>query len=204
MIESPSAMGYFKISVYASLATFAVIAALLLGIMFSRTPAPRVLHSLPCDAPLFGDTRDWMEIEAGDHAWLTVPASMRPVEVHTYVGRHDRSWVTPDNSLAVTVANTRRGDDRYPKARILGPVVEDDDGHERGCPFRSIDGHAASIETSHFSSDNGSGYLEVFAQVDEHADSVIRITVTANSQQGQRAGLTIVRSLRFITGPPPT
>jgi hypothetical protein len=201
MIESPSASGYVKISVYASLATFAAIGALLWWTAFPRSPAPPVLHSLACDAPSSTDTAGWVQIAAADQATLSAPATLQQATVKTYVGRHDRIWVTSDNSLFVTVAKTRRSDSHYPLARIMGPIVDDSAGLRRGCPFTSIDGHAGTIETSHFSSDAGRSYLEVFAQIDDHGDSVIRVTITANSEQMQRAGLTMVRSLRFVAPP---
>ena len=64
-----------------------------------------------------------------------------------------------------------------------------------------IDGHAATVETTYFTSETGGGYYEVFAEFDAHADSVVRVTVTAMNEPSQRVGLTIVRSLRFTNLP---
>jgi hypothetical protein len=64
------------------------------------------------------------------------------------------------------------------------------------------DGRVATVETSYFTNEGGGGYSEVFAEFDAHADSVVRVTVTANNAPAQRVGLTIVRSVRFVTAPP--
>jgi hypothetical protein len=102
----------------------------------------------------------------------------------------------------VRIEKASRGAPRWATAR--GRVRTTPDRGTAGICALPADGRTATVETSYLTSEAGGGYYEVFAEFDAQADSVIRVTVTANNAPAQRVGLTIVRSLRFATAPPPT
>jgi hypothetical protein len=204
MIENPSPATYLKISFAASIGLIVGIYLFFFVTLTARHPTSMtgIFPSLPCDAPSSGYTASWVEISAGA-VRLWVPPSLRFVPNLPPAIGTSAYWNTPSGSLAVRIEKTSRLAGRWPEVR--GRVASaGTHGAGRTCSLLQFDKHAAMVQTSYVESETGGGYYEVFAEIDANADSVIRVTVTGNSVKEQHDGLMIVRSLRFVTAPPPT
>jgi hypothetical protein len=201
VIESPSAEGYLRISVGVSLATFAALGAWLLIVIFSAGPTPSHVRMVACDAEVSVNTSGWIEIPAGGEFMLRMPPDMRPVKGAS-AGDAAAYWRATGGSLAVSILPTLRSQPRWRSV----PQFEGPEGGRAtaGCPRATVAGHPAHVEATYWERDGGGGYFRVYAQVQISADSVLRINVTSSDSGAPEVGLAIVRSLRFVTGPPPT
>jgi hypothetical protein len=196
MIENPSTATYLKISLAASLTLIVGIFGLLYFVEFPRRSTPVVVQPLPCDAESNPYTADWVTVPVGPSVTVKMPATLHPI------GNDSTTWSLPGRTFEVRIEKTSRGAPRWATAR--GRVRTTPDHGTAGICTLPADGRTATVETSYFAHEGGEGYYEVFAEFDAQADSVVRVTVTANNAPAQRVGLTIVRSLRFATAPPPT
>jgi hypothetical protein len=203
MIKNPTPSQYVMISFVAALVTIPTIYGVIWLVSVTNRPKSiPVVESLRCDAPANVDTTGWIEIPATPLARLRVPRTTRMNTVYRSADGPTH-WSDPDGSFSLVIVSARRSDPRWPQIR--GRVaVPGDSGRVPDCIEESFVGHQSRLETGRLSSSGNEAIYEVYSQVDTRADRVIRLTVHANSVQSQRVGLAIVRSLRFVTAPPPT
>jgi hypothetical protein len=192
MIRDPTPATYVKGSFAASFGAIGLIWAYFNFVAFARPRPPAANLPLPCEVVVAPDTSTRIETVAAPGVRLRVPPVLRPVR-HTEASAPTKEfWTTSDRSLSMVIVRTSRGARRLKEG--AGPFIGPSGGGSF-CPDL-IDGHSAVIQTSYTNALNRD-YYEVFAEISDRGDSVLRLTVTANTEQGQRIGLSIVRSLRF-------
>jgi hypothetical protein len=201
MIESPSAKGYLKISLYASLATFAALGVLLLVVFYKPTPAQRPIPAISsCRARNAVNTSAWVEIPAAHEGTLRVPPDLKQIEAPPSVGDSTTHWKSARGSLTVSITIARRSEPRWHSVATFSGLPLRGRG-EALCPRDTIGGRLASVETTYWSRDGGDGYVEVYAEIQSDSDRVVRVDVTSYDLEDQKVGLAIVRSMRFVMPP---
>ena len=191
----PTPATYLKVSLAASLGTIALLYAVFFIDWRTRRPSRFPSYSLPCGATSGAPGANWMEIAAGPQSWLQAPPTLHANPTSREDSRGTTTTLTSgDRSLSMMIQRTSlyslRSDslDGAPRTGGYGTPA---------CRFMQVDGHLGTVQTNYHTSNDGGDYYEVFAEVIDRADTVVRVTVAGNSQEAQRTGLTIVRSLRF-------